>query len=154
MLTCRTVFSGESNVTNANTCFLQVRLTVSIVVTPRTTSRFRAAHGGIYYLQRLFEIIHMCLVWNLSYATSEARVIKFRILNLWIFDTSDLQWPETVKVTVGKILTLGYHGCLDWVYLGTIVGQGIKIIKKDSDSDSARQREAALFESWLTLNQD
>lgn len=116
MLTCRTIFPGESNVANANTCFLQVRLTVSIVVTTRTTSRFRAAHGGIYYLQRLFEIIHMCPVWNLSYAASEARVIKFRILNLWIFDTSDLQWPETVQVTAGKTLTLGYHGCLDLMH--------------------------------------
>lgn len=61
MLTCRTICAGESNITNTNTCFLQVRLAVPFVVTIRT-ARFCAALGRIYYLQWIFEIVHKLVV--------------------------------------------------------------------------------------------
>ena len=63
----------------------------------------------------------MFVVWNLSYAACESRVVEFRIVNLWIFDTSDLQWPETIQVTVGRTLILGYHGCSDFSHEYVVV---------------------------------
>lgn len=100
MLTCRTSSPGESYITDTNTGFLQERLAVAIVITRWAASSFRATRWRIYHFQWVFEVVHVFVVGNLSYAASEARVVEFRIRNGRVFNASDLKWPKTVQVTV------------------------------------------------------
>lgn len=99
MLTCRTTSPRESNITDTNTRFLQERLAVSMVVTRWTASSFGATLGRIHHLQWFFQVVHVFVVGNLSYAACEASVVEFRIRNLRVFNASNLKWPKTVQVT-------------------------------------------------------
>ena len=112
----------------------------------------------------------MFVVRNLSYAAREPRVVKFRILNLWIFDTSDLQWTDTVQVTVGKTLFSRECVMVSFVLAVSRHNRGTreKLSEKGETYVSSHTRRtlyvlnfrtpvatrARFFEGWLTLIQD
>ena len=77
ILTCRAVVSRIPHITYTNALLVQVRFTVSIVITRRTSGESQgAAFGRVDHFEGVLEIVHMFIVDNFSYASYKTRVIE------------------------------------------------------------------------------